>query len=98
MATLKKRPLNQYYIFIPDLGEGPDDADGFTSQHTNPAMVAVEYAEYVYSDRDGWDWMAPNQPYEIGIVYPDGHIEHQEISYELEPFFYSTKVGVPKHY
>ncbi len=97
-AVKKKRlPPQQYYIFIPTMNETPEDAESFVSAFTNPAMVASEFAEYLYQERDGWDWMLPGQPYEVGIVYPGGKIEYQEISYDLEPFFYSTKVGAPKY-
>jgi len=92
----KKRQLYQYYVYIPALNETLEDAEPFTSAFTNPSVVASEFAEYMYQERDGWDWMQPSQAYEIAIIYPDERVEFQEISYELEPFFYSAKVGATK--
>lgn len=89
MAT--KKPKQKYYVYIPGLGEEADDAEEFLSAFTEPTMIASEYAEYLYSDRDGWDWMQPGLLYEVVIIYPSGKFVTTEISFDLEPMFFATK-------
>lgn len=93
MATNRKttRPRTKYYIYIPDLDETEDDAEEFICSFSEPTMIASEYAEVLYRDRDGWDWMQPGILYEIVIIYPTGNQVSVEISFDLEPMFFATK-------
>ena len=94
MVSPKKKPSVKYYIYIPELNEGESDAEEFISRFTEPSLIAQEYAENLYNERDGWDWMQPGRPYDIVIIYPSGKQVSIEISFDLEPMFFACKKGV----
>lgn len=93
MAQARKqaRPKIKYYIFIPDLNESEEDAEEFISAFTEPTMIASEYAENLYRERDGWEWMQPSNLYDIVIIYPTGRQVPVEITFDLEPMFFAVK-------
>lgn len=82
----------KYKLYIPDLGETIDDAHEIECKFGFEDMVVAEYCEYLWSDRDGWDWMnTGKESTKIHVVDENGNESVYTYDIDFEPVFSVTK-------
>ena len=78
----------KYKLYIPDHGETIDDAYEIECKFGFEDLVVSDYCEYIWSDRDGWDWMSRNQgSTKIHIVDEQGNESVYTFDVDFRPEF-----------
>ncbi|VTS05273.1 hypothetical protein [Tuwongella immobilis] len=73
-----------------DDGEDPHEIDAHNSR-----WAAEEFAEHLFNDHDGWEWME-NRDLKVDVIPKSGgEMEQFVIEIRMEPGFYARKVVKP---
>jgi hypothetical protein len=66
----------------------------FVKEVSHPLYIDVyvrEFCDYLYSERDGWEWMK-NSTETIVVVDEEGTVRRYSFELEYEPSFYVTEL------
>lgn len=83
----------KYKLYVPALGETIDDAHEMNCKFGFEPGAVNDFCEYMYSNRDGWEWMASDGGHtKIHIVDETGKESVYSFQVDFEPSFSVYKV------